>query len=266
MKKVIILLAVIIVAVVLKNLKLQRTEMPSPLPTEETASEYDGRQLPSGELFEASLDGIDYLVYTIKIPNTASLRLVPNFDEKDSGVTLINKYGCTQAINGGFYTQDAKPLGLFVSEGKRYGYPLVSNLVTGFFWEDKTGDRALSFHAPEYIDNLRFVLQTGPLYLVSNPNVTIIADEPKRRSLFIASDKNELWMAAVVTKDNEYSGPLLASLPRLFATAAIQEKLKVTTILNLDGGSASFFYSRDSQRSFVLSEITPIGSLFCLKQ
>lgn len=232
-----------------------------PLPTKETTDE----SLPLGQTIDISYQGRDYQLHVVEIPARALLRLIPNFKAKESGQNLVNRYNCTLAINGGFYKKDDTPLGFFVSEGERFGTPIQSNLVTGFFWQDDTGGRFISRYAPENLDHLNFVLQTGPLYLLDHKEVRIIDDEPARRSILGTTDDGKLYMIAAVEKNNFHSGPKLGDLPSIIMLPEVKKVRSFSSILNLDGGAASFFSIQDRQKSFMLSEITSIGSLFCVQ-
>ncbi len=206
-------------------------------------------------------------VYTIvgqEVASDALLSLLPNFSQRLSGQQLVQAHGCALAINGGFYTQEGRPLGWFVSEGSQEGARIESNLVTGFFWQDRKGKRHISRAAPSEQD-VDFVLQTGPYMEVKNRPLQLISDEPARRSVLGIDDGGRLYFLSVIQKENSFSGPLLADLPVLFNNAAVQNAVPFRALLNLDGGTASFFYHTDDQEPFMLSELKPIGSLLCVE-
>ena len=100
---------------------------------------------------------------------------------------------------------------------------------------------------------------------VHNARLRLIDDEPARRSLLGIDDQDRLFVLAVVQKENTFSGPLLVDLPVLFNDERVQRQVRLRIILNLDGGSASFFYNNTNNEPFMLSELTPIGSLLCMK-
>lgn len=210
------------------------------------------------------IDGVTYTVLGKEVTPDVSLSLIPNFSQHASGQRLTELHGCTTAINGGFYTEEGRPLGWFISEGSPAGQLIESNLVTGFFWQDTEGKRHISRTAPneEAVD---FVLQTGPYMEVRDRPLQLISDEPARRSVLGIDSDGRLYLVSVIQKENTFSGPLLADLPVLFHTPEVQETVPFRTILNLDGGTASFFYSTTDQKPFMLSELKPIGSLLCVE-
>src|SRR3989338_9287176 len=88
---------------------------------------------------DASFNNTVYRIFFYEIPKDYSIKLIPNFFEKESGEKLALNNNCKAAINGGFYQDSGKPLGLFYSEGSQAGKLIRSNLVTWFFWQDNEG-------------------------------------------------------------------------------------------------------------------------------
>ena len=72
---------------------------------------------------------------------------------------------------------------------------------------------------------------------------------------------NELLFLTVYSGDSVFDGPLLADLPLVIEKISDEEKLDIAEAINLDGGSASSFYQGET----TISELTPVGSLFCIK-
>lgn len=219
--------------------------------------------LTNGKIIEFMYQNQHLIIYAVEVPQSANISLIPNFSEKETGQTLIEKNGCEVASNGGFYQENGKALGLFVSEGLTLGKLIKSNLVNGFFWQDRSGSRFIDNNPPENSE-ADFILQTGPLMTVGR-KISLISDEQSRRILLALDNKENLYINAVVDKENSYSGPNLADLPKIFAENDVQQQILFTTLLNLDGGAASFFYVQSGNKSFSLDELTPIGSLFCIK-
>lgn len=203
-------------------------------------------------------------IFIQKIPRQSKLSLIPNFTDKLNAKTLINNNNCRSGINAGFYTKDQKPLGLFLINGKRYGNPIKSNLVTGFFVEEVSGKRLITEGYQQDDSLYRFAVQAGPLFHLPRTTApSIIDDEHARRSL-IGTDGVHLYMISMHNPDNLFMGPTLSDVPVLLSSNAVQNKIPLRTILNLDGGSASFFYTTGKTGPIELSELTSIGSLLCV--
>jgi hypothetical protein len=206
-----------------------------------------------------------FQVYIRTIPRGTTLELKPNFTEKETGEHLIEEYGCVAGINGGFYQKTNIPLGLFITNGKQLGARIDSTLVTGFFWEYDTGERYISSQQPTSLDQVKYIIQSGPYMTVGSGPMKMATDEQARRSLLGIDSANVLYMISIADKENSFSGPYLGDIPQIFASDIIQKQVPLVTLLNLDGGSASYFYTRTVNDRVSLSEITAIGSLFCLK-
>ncbi len=213
--------------------------------------------------YEVEFNRNKYSVYMQKVFNPANLVLVPNFTDKLTSSEIMKKNNCKYGINGGFYTKDNKPLGLFLTDGKSINdIPHVSDLLNGYIYLDK--QLTINNQQPAQLNNLIFLFQSGP-YFTPNTKLNIIDDQPARRILVGESDKEEFYFLAITSFDNVHSGPLLADVPKIISKLNNQRdaiRYTLDALLNLDGGSASAFYSDiDTQ----LSELTPIGSFLCGK-
>lgn len=222
-------------------------------------------RLPHGSVIEVAYRPHPLLILAVEIKKESTLMLLPNFKEKAFGEAMAGENGCDVAINGGFYKGNATPLGLFITNGEKFGGIAKSSVANGFFRQEQGGLRIIAGQPPETPDTLDFVLQSGPYITVGKRKLSLREDSRARRSLLGIDNQNRLFFISVKGKGNNFSGPLLADIPVIFGREEIQEILPLTTILNLDGGGASFFYSRDAESTFYLSEISPIGSLLCAK-
>lgn len=222
-------------------------------------------RLPNGKIIDLQFNNQSLRILSVGIPATASMILIPNFSEKLFGENIAKDNNCDVAINGGFYKGDHTPLGLFMTQGNTIRKAVKSSVANGFFWQEKLGARHTSPQAPVNLENLNFILQSGPYFKVRNRILNLINDGRARRSLIGEDANNNLYFISVITKQNSYSGPYLADLPVIFSLSQVQEELPLTTILNLDGGGASFFYSRDNEGEFILSALSPVGSVICVK-
>lgn len=217
------------------------------------------------KIITVKLNDKNYIVNSLPIPQNKKIILIPNFTQKEFGQNIAEKENCSYAINGGFYTKNDTPLGLFTLDGKAISKEIQSNLVNGFFGENYVGTRFLEKTAPDNNSKLHFIFQSGPLVRVGNYQLKIVNDEMDRRSLIGKDGKNNYYMVSITQKENSLRGPLLSDIAQIFFQASIQKEIPFTQLLNLDGGSASFFYAKEQYNEFILSEITPVGSLLCVK-
>jgi len=207
------------------------------------------------------MDGKEYIFAWIQITSPENLFLYPNFEE---GYTLeegVEKYNCRNLTSGGFYTETNFPIGLFISEVGMLGDKAINKLFNGYFILTKNNEAIIS---SDYSgDPVRIGLQAGPI-LIQNGFVQELAltgDKMARRIVVALTKEGEIYFIALYDEESVFIGPLLADLPQLISNIQKEIGMEFISALNLDGGTASAFYTQNLQ----LSELTPIGSFFCEK-
>lgn len=217
--------------------------LPSASPKEET--------IP----YEVTFNNVVYAIYIAEIVNPKNVSLIPNFTEKNTASTTFTEKQCNLLINGGFYTTNNKPLGLFFVNGTYLEENKNrSTIHNGFVFKTKSG--SLEFGQTVSDSTLLdFAFQTGP-YFSKDQKLTISPDSYDRRSL-LGISQNGIYAIAVTELENTSSGPYLADIPQLFA----QIPIPFSHFINLDGGSASAFYTH----SISIGELTAVGSFLCMR-
>lgn len=207
-----------------------------------------------------------YRVYIQKVVGR-ELTLIPNFSEKKSASTMFAENDCDYGINGGFYTKEEKPLGLYFANGAYINKtPHSKTLFNGFVHKTRAGSFLITTEVPNYSENgLDFAFQSGPLFSPER-KLTIQNDEMARRILIGQSQDKNYYFLAVTESNNVHSGPYLADLPKIIlqynSSQLLTHNPTLLSILNLDGGSASSFFAQDGTR---LEELVPVGSFLCGK-
>lgn len=185
------------------------------------------------------------------------IRLVPNFSQKKLAQDLVTENTCQTSINGGYYTEEGKPLGLFIINGYTYSENVTgSSLLTGYFYLDETGKPAIDSN---YQNQSSIIMQTGPLFL-NNKKLATAVDEQARRSVLIEDLNGDIYALSIIIENEQFNGPMLSDLPPILFS--IETPFKVVKGLNLDGGSASAYFSEDG---FKLTELSTVGSIICAK-
>lgn len=202
-----------------------------------------------------------YRATWFKVSNLQNLILHPNFEEKLKTKEIMTKGNCDHLVSAGFYTQEHQPIGLFVSEGQKKSEKVKSSLLDGVFTIDDRGTPHISTN--ELQEQTRLALQSGPILFKEGmiQNLTIRNDEPARRIVVAITQDNDVYFLAFYNNEAAFQGPLLAQLPKAVKIFQEKTKIKLWEALNLDGGTASAFYSE----SVSLSEIASVGSYFCIK-
>jgi len=205
-------------------------------------------------------NGRKYAYVYFIVNTTERIDLIPNFSEKKTSNDIAEKYACMSGINGGFYDTTSAPLGGFMTDGKTWKKPVRNRLIDGYLWS--TGKKH-SITLSESPSDSEWYLQTGPLLMLDGKSTTISIgnDEYRRRSLAGITKEKQLLFLTIYNPESVYEGPLLADLPQIISLLSKNNSFNLTDAINLDGGSASAFISKEK----TLQEFSPIGSFFCVK-
>lgn len=198
----------------------------------------------------------------MKIKDPNKLVLLPNFEAKDSARNLIVKDKCARLINAGFYTGDAKPLGMFISEGNVIRSYTKNNIIPAIFTVTYDKKTDIVYGIPE--KNARIALQTGPM-LIENGyarKLSLRSDGYSRRTVVGVTSGSEIIFIVFYNKDSLFSGPNLVDLPEDLVNFQAVSGIKIRYAANMDGGSATAFFDKH----FFLEEISYIGGYFCEKE
>lgn len=228
-----------------------RVDIPQPTPAQSLGS----------QIKTIDFQGQKYGYEVIKVSTPAALTLIPNFQEKLITEELIAKNTCASAVSGGFYTEDAKPLGLFILGKNTLSKVKKSTLFNGFFWMGSNNHVGIDYDLPVGTD-FRFALQSGPIVLYQGKPIILklSSDKPARRILVGVDKQKTMFFIIVYNPDVTVLGPNLTDLPGIVGEISTTQDLELDSAINLDGGRASAFYTSE----LTLAESNPVGSLFCL--
>ncbi len=193
--------------------------------------------------------------------NSQNLILIPNFKEKKNSSDVNQEYHCKVMTSAGFYTQDDKPVGLFVSDGQLLRKENANALFNGFVTIDTNKNIFITKSVPD--TTIQDAIQTGPFFLSYGnfETLKIKGDEPARRVAALIDTYGKLYLAIFFTENSKFNGPLLGDMPEVIQHFANSSKIQIIHAINLDGGSASTFYKGDIQ----MAELTHVGAFFCQK-
>lgn len=213
-----------------------------------------------------SFEGASYSVVWTPPLYGKTITLIENFTQKETALSVFKDNNCKILVNGGFYTPEDKPTGLFTTNDVE-SFPFIRNkLLNGVFSINDFGVPRITRSVPA--DHIRVGLQTGPLLIENSweQALTLSSDKPARRMALATLGSNEVVFIAIYKKDNPFAGPYLAQLPHLLTQFSNETGLMIADAVNLDGGSASAMYIQtDTNDYWQLSEATPVGSFFCVQ-
>ncbi len=161
--------------------------------------------------------------------------------------------------NGPFYGTNNQPLGLIITNGNTISDYENNNLLNGVLSVNDFATPRITQNLPQ--DHLQIAVQTGPIIKENNSydSLQITNDKNSRRVLAAVDGNNNLYFLVIYDKDSEFSGPFLNDVPSLLNQFEQKENINFADIINLDGGSASVFITRN----FDLTEFNPVGAFFC---
>ncbi len=209
---------------------------------------------------QASVKTVDQYAYEIIPLIDHTIHLYSNLDEKLTSSALFAKYDCVAATSGGFYDEQDRPIGLFISEHQLHRRSIGHDLFIGYISSRDGTSMRISREPPS--DDVLWALQSGPI--VWDEGVTTInmkSDENARRIIAAVDEDGKGYLLSITVQDSEYSGPPMMQIPQVLEKIQANENIHFRMALNLDGGFHSFFKSGTVYQS---SLATP-GSILCVK-
>ena len=148
--------------------------------------------------------------------------------------------GAIAGCNGGFFTKEFAPLGLMIADGKRTGVFEKGPLLTGVLMVRKS--KPLMLWREEFSDSSSITefLQAGPRLVSNGVAVKGLQTGKSRSRTFVMTDSAGHWGIGLCL----YSS--LAELADMLASGKVITEFEVARALNLDGGSSSGLWTRDT--------------------
>lgn len=213
----------------------------------------------AAKLFDINLENEKYSVVLISVEDNQALSLIANFEEKLTSDEIASKYNCRAVVNGGFYLENSKPAGFFISNNRELKGWSENKLFNGVLSVNDFEVARITAGKPR--DNLRWGFQTGPIIRENGKSVKLFLgnDKNARRIVAAVDGENKLSFLVFYNPDQIFDGPRLQDLPKGLEILEQQADTEFADAVNLDGGTASAFIAG----SVKLTELTPIGSALC---
>lgn len=202
--------------------------------------------------------GLLRAVYT-EVKDNSKISLHLNLSDKDTANQVYEARECDVLVNGGFYSKEGEPIGLFVTDGKTISSFQQNSLFNGILGVNKEGQAQITAKAGDYKE----AVQTGPVLVKDGTykELSIKNDEPERRMVAVITNENKLLFLSFYNPASYYMGPNLEDVPGLLKSFENETGIGVKDAINLDGGTASALYSE----GISLTELRPVGSFFCAR-
>jgi uncharacterized protein YigE (DUF2233 family) len=164
------------------------------------------------------------------------------------------------AINGGFFSPDADPLGLRISEGKQLT-PLKNTSWWGIFTLDKYNQANVHARKNFYPQrDTQFAVQAGPR-LVVNGYIPKLRDNEKQRSAIGVTPSGNVILA--ITENAAMTTTMLAEIMR---RSQAQGGLGCINALNLDGGSSSQLFVKVADFSLSIPSLRGVSDAIIISK
>ena len=189
-----------------------------------------------------------------------SLKLIVNYEDSKPSDDVYVENNCIGLSSAGFYDEMGEPIGYVVNKGEILNQKIESSLFNGFVTLE--GSMKITKDDLDSVGKNTDIVQTGPVLLYNKKSMDIKMNNDKyaRRIVAAVKDTNTSYLMAIYNKNSLFQGPLLSDLPEILEDVSIAEDLDIVHAINLDGGSASAFFTEGLK----LKELKKVGSFICV--
>jgi len=173
---------------------------------------------------------------------------------------IAAKHNAFLAINGGFFTPDFKPLGLYIYQGEQQSRFIVNRLLSSLVFINRQGKLTLQTSLIQSSRPRRFsayyAFQCGPT-LLRRGLISVYKNSNKRaRRTVIAQARDGKLVVMVTSTISPYDlALLLQQHPRWFGVD------RFTRVANLDGGSSTAMSLHSGNAHFISQNLKTVKYL-----
>lgn len=173
-------------------------------------------------------------------------------DSKSPGQTKLEsalaEAGCIAGVNGSYFQEDFRPVGLMVAEGREIQPFAKAKLLAGVLAVRGTRLEIVRSSTFTSSSDLRQAIQCGPMLVEGgHPTVGLNAERSARRTI-VATDGQGRWALIYLTSVTLADAAQILGIPDILGT------WKPAMALNLDGGSSSGLWAATSPEPVSLPE------------
>ena len=202
------------------------------------------RQVELGEDGDsARLTAVVFLskAYSLRVLDSES----PGHTKLDSALAGA---GCVAGVNGSYFQEDFRPVGLMVADGREIQPFAKAKLLAGVLTVRGTRLEIVRSSKFAKSSDLRQALQCGPMLVEGEQPTGGLNGERSARRTVVATDGHGRWALIYLTSVT------LADAARILAIPGILGDWRLATALNLDGGSSSGLWAAASPEPVSLPE------------
>ena len=182
-------------------------------------------------------------------PGRATLRMIDNASGSEDLAEAMVRGKCAAGVNGGYFDPNFKPIGLRVIDGAVTSPQTRARLLTGVLCASSRGIAILRLAEFSRRRKCDAAIECGPFLVDGGTRISSLDDRRSARRTFAAvsqEGKTALGVSSELT---------LAQLGAVLANRSLTKDFKISRAMNLDGGSSSAFWFRNSDGTvFSISE------------
>jgi uncharacterized protein YigE (DUF2233 family) len=146
---------------------------------------------------------------------------------------VLSAAGCVAGVNGGYFQEDFRPVGLMIAGGRQVHAIEKAKLLSGIL--AVRGSRIEIVRASHFQNpgDIHEAIQCGPMLVEGGQPVAGLNSERSARRTVAATDGRGQWALIYMTSVT------LADAARILTTPGVLGDWAPATALNLDGGSSS---------------------------
>lgn len=200
-------------------------------------SRVSGNLPKGGVVREAQLSGNGVTARVTSIVFSSKSYTMHVVDSPAPGATrlagVLDAAGCVAGVNGGYFQEDFRPVGLMVAGGRQIHAFERAKLLSGVL--AVRGGRIEIARASKFQNpvDVREAIQCGPMLVEGGQPVAGLNAERSARRTVVATDGRGQWALIYMTSVT------LSDAARILTTPGVLGDWVPATALNLDGGSSS---------------------------
>jgi Phosphodiester glycosidase len=192
---------------------------------------------------------VDVAIFSAK---SCALRVLDNPEGQGLG-TMMKREKCLCGVNGGYFDTDFKPIGLRITDTRRFSPLRRARLITGVLLQSQRGIDVIRASEFSHTKKIVAAIQSGPFLVERSERIRGLNDSQLARRTFAGIASNDRALLGVCSEVS------LAELANILATAPLAPDCKIRRAMNLDGGSSSsFWFTRENGSAFSIPGQKPV--------
>ena len=210
-------------------------------------------------------DGIiTYDKYYLKLKRIRGYdaKIIENFEEKLSTLTVKTDNSCDVITNAGFFNTERNPIGLIAIEGETLSLYESNAIFNAFVCYIGADNWLINISNKDQL-LCKFIFQSGPLLVYQFDDQDLSSNTSDgRRLVFILDEKDTPYILVAYDSNDYFNGPDFSTMLTILSYLEGSEEIKIKSAINLDGGTASSYIDSN----YEINELIPPGAFLCFNE